>query len=480
MKRSSLKKNTYFVAIGQLSQKVLAFALIPFAARYLGDDGFGKFSLASTIMFFVFLFNDLGINTYITREIAKNRDIAQRYFFNSLVVKIALITLNFVLLALFLYFANYATDTNYAIIIFAGYGITTSVMQLSIGIFEAFERMQFEAIVLTLEKIFITGIGIYVLLKGYGLIIFCGAFLAGGIFSSAVSFFILKRHFNFSKSEFQPEVKNIKTLVSSSLPFGISVFISTVYSNIGVIILSLIKTEQAVGWFSASYKFIAITAIIPMITVAATYPAFSRQMHESRERVAELFTKCMKYLSYAAFPLVAGTIILADKIIMLIYGKDFVNATYSLKVLVWAAALMFFNIFFTGILKAANLQKLMIKIQVIGLGINIILNLIFIHYYSYIGAAITIVCTEVFIFVTFYFVAYQKIAKLGEVGFLLKNIVATAIMALFTLHFKTYNLFAVVFASSVIFAVSLFLMKGFTFDEILPVSGKLLKRGNDG
>ena len=90
---SSLKKNTYFIFTGQAIQMVLSFILVPIAARFLGEDGFGKYSLGMTISYLVLMINDLGINTYITREIAKRNDELNKYYANALIIKILSISL---------------------------------------------------------------------------------------------------------------------------------------------------------------------------------------------------------------------------------------------------------------------------------------------------------------------------------------------------------------------------------------------------
>ncbi|MBN1638048.1 MAG: flippase [Ignavibacteriales bacterium] len=472
MNEHNLKKNTYFVAIGQLAQKVLAFALIPFAARYLGDDGFGKFSLASTIMFFIFLFNDIGINTYITRETAKNKKLAEKYFYNSIMIKFILIFLNFLGLLFYLKLANYSSDTNHAIVIFAGYGIVTSIMQLSIGIFEAFEQMKYEAIIFTFEKVLITTLSIFLLVKGYGLFIFCAVFLFGGMISIALSAYFLNKKFNFRIDNFKLDYAIVKILIKESIPFGLSILIATIYNNAGILFLSLMNSTDVVGWYSASFKFISITNFIPTILIAATYPALSKGIFQENERISKLFTKCMRYLSFIALPMIVGTSILSDKIIYFIYGTEFLNAVASLQILVWAAALVFYNIFFTGILKVANLQQLMVKVQLIGLGINIVSNLFLIKYYSYIGAAISTVGTEAFIFFAYFIIIYRKVVKLQELSFIIKTVLATLLMSIFSICFKDYNFFINVLGSSVIFFCCLYVMKGFFLWEILPTSNK--------
>jgi O-antigen/teichoic acid export membrane protein len=472
MKNSSLRKNTYFVGIGQISQKILAFALIPIAARYLGDSGFGKFSLASTLMFFIFLLNDLGINTYVTREVARNRDLSEKYFSNSLVIKMSLIAVNYALLLIFLRFANYSHDTNVAIIIFAGYGIATSVFQLSIGIYEAFEKMEYEAIILGVEKVLVTGIGFWVLLNGYGLVAFCNVFLGCGIFSIILSVFILFKFFHFKKSIYKANLSTIKDIVKNSLPFGISLFIATIYNNVGVLILSLMKSPEVVAWFSASFKFIAITNIIPTILVTTTYPVFSRELNSNRERVIDIHTRCIKYLTFIAVPMIVGTIMLSKQIVLLVFGDQFSNSIITLQILVWAAAFVMYSLFFTGILKAANLQKLMVKIQLIGLGINMVLNIILIYYYSYIGAAITTVITEAFIIIAFVIIIFKRLVRLTEFSFIAKTVLSTLLMAVFCYYCRNQNIFIIISGAIVIYFSLLYVMKGFSFKEFLLLSMK--------
>ena len=77
---SNIKKNTYYISIAQFLQMTLAFFLMSFAAQKLGDARYGKYALASTIMFFVLLADDLGINIYITREASKSLEKTKEFF----------------------------------------------------------------------------------------------------------------------------------------------------------------------------------------------------------------------------------------------------------------------------------------------------------------------------------------------------------------------------------------------------------------
>jgi len=455
---------------------ILAFLLMPFAARYLGDERYGAFGLASTLMYFVLILSDFGVNTYVIREVAKNRKQAKQYCSNAFFLKLILLLVAIPLLLLYLSFAGYNAETNLAILIFAFYGIISSFVQLATGIFRAFERMEFETIVLIVEKVITTGLGILVLAMGFGLTIFCSVFAMGGLISLILSGLLLKKRFCWI--DFNISRKFMFSLLRTSFAFGISMILSTVYGYTGVLMLSIMTSQEEVGWYWAAFRFLSFTNFIPTILATALFPALSREIVQSKERFSELFTKGMKYLSFLAFPLVAGTILLSKDIILLVFGDEYFNSIIAIQILVWVAGLLFFNIFLVNILKAANHQKSLVNIQIIGLIINITLNLLLIPRYSYIGASITTVITEVLMFLFAIIFIFKRVTKIREVVFLPKVFAATAIMTVFVYFFRDYNIFAVITAAIVVYFLSLYLLKGFVIQDFLLIN-KAKKLGSN-
>lgn len=460
-----IKKNTYFVSAGQISQMILAFVLIPFATRYLGPEGFGIYALASSIMFFVLLSNDLGINTLVTREVARDVNSADRYYSNSLAVKLAFITIDVVFLMLFVKIFNYSAEANWAILIFAIYGILASIIQLNTSIFRAHERMGFETIVIVLEKLVTTGAGIFVLMKGWGVLALCWVFVGGGLISILISTGFLNKHFFKLKLAF--DFKFSKQMVRAALPFGISLGLANLYHNIGIILLSAMKDAEVVGWFAAGARLLKFVAIIPTILSIAIFPALSREGIQSKERFADLFTKGFKYICFLAIPLIAGITIMADDIAKLMFGSEFTNSIVVLRILAWAGGLIFFNVFLAGLFNASNNQKKLVVIQMFATILNLALNLILIPRFAHVGAAISMVATEGVIFLTCFIFAFQRISRLQEFAFVLKALGATCVMSICLLLLTNFNIFAVVILSTAIYFSTLYVLRGFVLEEVL-------------
>ena len=166
---SSIRLNTLFVSIGQGLRIAMAMLLLPVASRILGPASFGRYNLATTIMFFTMLADDLGLNMWVTREIAKHKERAQRYFAYAVGLKVVLIPLSLLFVALYLELGSYDRETVEAVWIFSLYALLTSFRDLAVALFRAFEEMEWESLAQSIEKVLTTALGIAVLLTGGGL-----------------------------------------------------------------------------------------------------------------------------------------------------------------------------------------------------------------------------------------------------------------------------------------------------------------------
>jgi len=71
----TIAKNTGALAISNVITSILGFFLLIYLARYLGEVGFGKYSFALSFTTLFAIFANLGINNYIIREIARNKNL---------------------------------------------------------------------------------------------------------------------------------------------------------------------------------------------------------------------------------------------------------------------------------------------------------------------------------------------------------------------------------------------------------------------
>ena len=100
----SIFKNTGWLSVSQVITSICAFLWTIIIARYLGVSDYGIVSFAISFTGLLGIVMDLGISTYITREIAKHKNLVRKYFNNIFFFKLILATILLFLSGLIFYF----------------------------------------------------------------------------------------------------------------------------------------------------------------------------------------------------------------------------------------------------------------------------------------------------------------------------------------------------------------------------------------
>jgi len=464
---SSIRLNTLFVSIGQVLRILMAMVLLPVASRVLGVEAFGRYSLATTVMFFVMLVDDLGLNMWVTREIAKYRSRAQRYLAYTIGLKVALIAASLIFVSLWLRLSPYDRETVQSIWIFTLYAILTSFRDLAIAIYRAYEDMQWESVTLSVEKILTTVFGVWVLWRGGGLIGLSWAFVAATLVSLLLAARILFK--NYLRPQWAFSVREFIPMLRGAVVFGISVFLTTTYSRIDMMMLSFLKGPEVWGWYSAAHKLIDFTNMVPTVLMVATFPAFSRFAGISQADLDRVFTRGFKVLLLLAIPMVPGIFLLAEPVIRLFYGPGFEASVPALQILGCAAAILFINIYAAGIFGATNNQERLVVVQIFGLALSASLNYLLIPRWAHVGSSLACLTTEASVCTITLFIAFSRIVHLTERRFFRDALLAAGVMTGAIWLLRSLPVLLVVSAGVGVYFLLLMVMKTITWQEVLQI-----------
>ena len=213
---------------------------------------------------------------------------------------------------------------------------------------------------------------------------------------------------------------------------------------------------------------------IPMVFSIAILPVFSKFYISSRESLKTSYELSFKYLNLIGIPIAFGTTLLANKIVLFIYGTEFTQSILALQILIWAIPFIFLSYVFKVILVSINKQDLLLKTILISMILNVVLNLILIPSYSYLGASLVTVLTEIVSFSLCFYYLTIFVCKIPIMKYTLKPVLASIFMVLLILNLKV-NLFIVVIFASFIYFIILILLKTFTQDDILLLK-KIIKK----
>ncbi len=389
-----LFKNISFSGLSQFFYTAMAFILVPIATRYLGKDGYGLYSLATTLGFFVVLLSDLGLHVLITREVAKLETIARALYNEMLSVKLVLSFGGLLLLLAYIALSDLSRTAQFVILVYGLSALMASFAQFSHGLFRGLQRMHFETLSVSVDKFVSVALGILLLLLGFGIKIFILSFLISGIIRLLFLYRVIIT--SFFRLCIRFHLRRALTFIGTSYPFGLSIFLSVCYNYADILMLSWMSSFNDIGLYAASYKLLTLIHIIPMVLATAFLPQLTIA-RANRLDISQLFAKSVSYLALFAIPLIPMVWILAKPIVFTVFGDQYVGSIVAIRILVFAAFFQMFNALFVPLYTALDMQRKLVRFQMFGLILNLVFNAILIPFYSYVGAAITTVLTESFI-----------------------------------------------------------------------------------
>ena len=438
-----------------------------YTARYLGAEGFGilSFALAFTGIFGVF--SDLGLSTLTVREVARDKALASKYLGNIVVMKMILVIITFGLIALTINLLGYPEQTIKVVYLVALSIIFGAFSGMFYSIFQAYEKMEYQSVGHILSSVLMLSGALFAISQGFSVVGFASIYFLVSAVVLGYSFFVCVWKFVLPRMEV--DLGFWKPTIKEALPFGLSGIFITIYYWIDSVMLSLMKGNEVVGWYNAAYRLIVVLLFIPIIINTVVFPTMSRFHISSQNSLNLMSRKYFKFMLAIGIPMGVGTTLLADKGILLIFGAGYIQSIIALQILIWAMVFIFANAAFVRLFESINKQILVTKITGICMIENIVLNLLIIPRFSYIGASITTVITEFTIVTLVLIFAYKTgygVQRREVLTNTSKAIIASLMMGIFIWYFKTLNLAILVLLAILLYFGMLYIIRGIDRDDI--------------
>jgi len=457
-----ISKNIFFLSSAELVSKTLQFILMVYAARLLDQAAFGKFSFALSLSFIAVIVADLGINTLLIREISREKSKVGKYFLNAFSVKILFAIVTFAFVIIFLNLLSYPKDTSYIAYIIYIFIILSTFTDLFYSVFRSFEKMVYDALLKIIRMILLTGIGLYVLIRYKNVFVFSLTFVLAELFVLGLAYLIAFKKFIKIKEGISLDF--MKEIVKKSIPFGLAFVFSSIYFYIDSVMLSIMRNDVEVAVYSAAYNIALAILFIPTVYMNALYPVMSRYFTTSKENLIFIYKKSFKYLYLIGLPISVGMYVLANKIIIFFYGKEYFGSIIALQIISWFLFIKFLN-FLTGfLLSSIDQQNKRMISQGSTAVFNIVLNLILIPKFGYVGAAIATFITEIFLFVFYYLYISRYLYAYNFMPILIKPVIASAVMAIL-IKYTSFNLILTIILSAISYFIMIILLKTLEKDD---------------
>jgi O-antigen/teichoic acid export membrane protein len=150
----------------------------------------------------------------------------------------------------------------------------------------------------------------------------------------------------------------------------------------------------SVGIYKVVFQLSTVAAFITGILGSVLWPRINRWWKQNDKKLIEKsLSRAFSYSLALAVPISIGGIMLGDKILYYLYGREFVIGYSAFVILLGVQIVNVFQNFFILYLDALYFLKKAFSITAIAAVLNIILNIIFIPRFGIVGGAVSILCS---------------------------------------------------------------------------------------
>jgi len=426
---SKIIKNAAWLFSGQAIGRALRAILIIVAARILGASDWGVFAYAISLAATFTILSDIGINALLVREGSRNDKLAIEYLSTGLVIKLALIS---VLALLVFFLSDIIIRIPEAIIllplIIAIFAID-SLRDFVSALARFIERMDIEAKgqIITNAGIVIFGL-LFLIISPSSLSLALG-YVVGTLIGLIAVFVPLKSYFKDIFKEFNQKL--VKNIIVSAWSFGLVSLMSVIMINTDILVIGSVLQAVDVGLYAAAQKPVQLLYLIPSVLATAFFPTLAQKAGDI-EQFRNTLEKGLKSAYLFAIPMAFGGALAAESIIRLLYGSEFLWSYTSFAILSLTFIFAFPSVFFINALFAQNNQKVFYGYLVIGVLMNIILNLLLIPHLGIAGCALATLIVQAFLFIygamklkkSFLFLIFPNIGRIVISSLIMALIVA--------------------------------------------------------
>ena len=401
---SSFKKylaNTSWLFLERIIRILVSFVVTIFVVRYLGPKEFGLYSYVLSFFWLFASFSSLGLESISTRETIKNPDQIDEINGTVFFLRLGGGVLAIFMIALTLLLTGEETNTAILILILSGSFLFLSFTPIEYY-FRGIVKGKYNVIALSASVIISSVLKVIFILQKAPLVYFVIAALTE--YAVLAAGLILVYHYNkLSIFNWKYSKKFGSSLLKDSWPLALSGIVVMVYMRIDQIMIKNMMSEEAVGYYSAAVRICEAWYFIPVTLCNAIFPAIVNAKNVSTEFYNNRMQKLYDLLTWLAIGIAVPVTIFSDQIIQLLFGNEFSSAAPVLTIYIWAGVAVFLGVASSQYLINENLTKLSFIRTLIGMILNVVLNLILIPLYGIIGSAVATLISYSLIILTLAF-----------------------------------------------------------------------------
>lgn len=396
--RHSLRANALSMVFGQGATWLLTAVTLALLPRYLGPEHMGQLGVGLTFGSLGATIAGLGMQTLITRDVARDREAGRALLATAFWLNILLGTVAGVASMAVAWALGYGRGTQAAVAVNALTIPFNLVTLVGFSALQGLEVMRYQAVYDAGNKVlFLAGtVAIIVLDLGFGAYLLLSAVSAVGVAVPAL--LLTHQHLPFRARSFSR--LQGRYLVVQSLPFWSVGLFLVVYLGVDVFMLSLLSGETAVGIYTAPSRIFGTLLFGPTIVTTVVFPRMAAAFKDAPDALQRLARSSLELVVGITLPVAVLAVGVADRGLVWLIGHGFADSGPVVVVLALSLVPTSINMVAHRILIAVDRQGWWTLVMLAGLVAKVALCMVMIPAFDArfdspaLGAAASLVVVE--------------------------------------------------------------------------------------
>ena len=356
------------------------------AARMLGSvDELGKFSFALLLGGVFETLMDFGLHQVTIRAVARDKSRASFLLRHALAIKLLWATAALAVLVVTANLLRPQWDVRLACYLIGGSLVFRSYMLTIRGVLQGLEHFGWDAIVVLADRILLLVVGVAALMMGTGLRGLAIAFVIARGAALVLALVVTQTRLGGVGLAYDAGVW--RELHRTALPLGFFLVVLNLYSYVDGVMLGSMRTDAETGLYAAAYRIYEGFTYAALALSTVLTPRLSALFTTDRRQHRLLAIRGVSGSAAlgAAVALVAFAI--ATPLLVVLFGADYAAATAAFRILVVGLPVVFAIWILHAIAISVDRERLLLQTGLVGLAVNVGLNLYVIPHYGPVGAA---------------------------------------------------------------------------------------------
>ncbi len=361
-------------------------------AQLLGQAGYGTWGTISGMIGIAATVPEFGFGLIVLRDVSRHRERAGSYLAATLVIQPVLAIAAYGLLIVAGLLLPYDSTIRLLLVIAAVNLLVDTLGNMGYNQLIAAEQMVATSAILIAHIALLIAFAVATLASGGGLAGLYIATISAGCFRVLMHWIAMRKIGVRPQWPFDRAIA--RHLFMAGLPIALSAFLTLAYQHIDkILVYTLLNSREAGNLTSAFVIVFGVVELLNTTILTALFPLMSRLAFNSPQALNQLTDRLAFLTLVITLPVGVGISALASTLSRLLF-PGFLGSSLVLEVLIWHTIVMMAGNAYAQQLLVQNRQALLLGIRVMGLALNVALNIILLPTMGVQGAGVSILISQ--------------------------------------------------------------------------------------